>query len=38
MSRIGKSPIEIPDGVSVDIKNHNITVVGQKGFFRIFLQ
>ena len=31
MSRIGKSPIEIPDGVSVDIKNHNITVVGQKG-------
>ena len=31
MSRIGKSPIEIPDGVSVDIKNGNITVVGQKG-------
>tara|TARA_Y100000768_G_scaffold369295_1_gene334046 strand:+ start:333 stop:872 length:540 start_codon:yes stop_codon:yes gene_type:complete len=31
MSRIGKNPIEIPDGVSIDIKNHNITVVGQKG-------
>ena len=31
MSRIGKSPIEIPDGVSIDIKNNNITVVGKKG-------
>ena len=31
MSRIGKSPIEIPDGVSVDIKNHIIIVVGRKG-------
>ena len=31
MSRIGKNPIEIPDGVSIDLKNHNITVVGQKG-------
>jgi len=31
MSRIGKNPIKIPDGVSIDLKNHNITVVGQKG-------
>ncbi len=31
MSRIGKNPIEIPDGVSVDLKNHSVTVVGQKG-------
>ena len=31
MSRIGKSPIKIPDGVSIDIKNHNIIVAGQKG-------
>ena len=31
MSRIGKNPIEIPDGVSIDIKNNKITVVGQKG-------
>ena len=31
MSRIGKSPIKIPDGVSIEIKNHNIIVVGQKG-------
>ena len=31
MSRIGKNPIEIPDGVSIDLKNHDITVVGQKG-------
>ena len=31
MSRIGKNPIEIPDGVSIDIKDQIITVVGQKG-------
>ena len=31
MSRIGKSPIEIPDGVNIDLQNHNITVTGQKG-------
>ena len=31
MSRIGKNPIKIPDGVSIDLNNHNITVVGQKG-------
>tara|TARA_B100001027_G_C16261719_1_gene329786 strand:+ start:1619 stop:2158 length:540 start_codon:yes stop_codon:yes gene_type:complete len=31
MSRIGKNPIEIPDGVSIDLKGQIITVVGQKG-------
>ena len=31
MSRIGKSPIKIPDGVSIDINNHHIIAVGQKG-------
>ena len=31
MSRIGKNPIEIPDGVSIDLKEHNIIVTGQKG-------
>ena len=31
MSRIGKQPIEIPSGVSVGIKEANITVRGSKG-------
>ena len=31
MSRIGKNPIEIPDGVSIDLNEHNIIVTGQKG-------
>ncbi len=31
MSRIGKNPIEIPDGVSIVLKDHNIIVTGQKG-------
>tara|TARA_Y100000591_G_scaffold304723_1_gene301625 strand:- start:372 stop:911 length:540 start_codon:yes stop_codon:yes gene_type:complete len=31
MSRIGKNPIEIPDGVSIDLKKHSVTVTGQKG-------
>jgi len=31
MSRIGKKPIEIPQGVNVEIKNDVITVKGQKG-------
>ena len=31
MSRIGKLPVQIPDGVTVDIKNHVITVKGPKG-------
>ncbi len=31
MSRIGKSPIKIPQGVSVDIKGHEVKVKGPKG-------
>jgi len=31
MSRIGKKPIEIPAGVTVDIVNNEIKVKGQKG-------
>ncbi len=31
MSRIGKAPIEIPAGVTVDIKNNVVTVKGPKG-------
>lgn len=32
MSRIGKKPIEIPAGVTVDVKPHNVvTVKGKKG-------
>ena len=31
MSRIGKNPIEIPDGVSIDLQNNNIKVAGEKG-------
>ena len=31
MSRIGKQPIPVPAGVSVDINGQNITVVGKKG-------
>ena len=31
MSRIGKQPIEIPDGVSVDVKPGEVTVKGPKG-------
>ncbi len=31
MSRIGKKPIAIPDGVKVTIKDHHITVQGPKG-------
>lgn len=31
MSRIGKAPIEIPAGVSVEIKNNVVTVKGPKG-------
>ena len=31
MSRIGKSPIAIPDGVKIDIQNAIIKVNGQKG-------
>ena len=31
MSRIGKSPVLIPEKVSVDIDGSNITVKGPKG-------
>jgi large subunit ribosomal protein L6 len=31
MSRIGKKPIEIPDGVEVDVKPSQVTVKGPKG-------
>lgn len=31
MSRIGKQPIIIPDGTTVSIKDHDITVKGPKG-------
>ena len=31
MSRIGKAPIAIPAGVSVDVKDHVVTVKGPKG-------
>lgn len=31
MSRIGKAPIEIPEGVTVDIKKSNVKVKGPKG-------
>lgn len=31
MSRIGRMPILIPDGVTVDIKNTHVTVKGPKG-------
>lgn len=31
MSRIGKTPITIPSGVTVDIKGGNVTVKGPKG-------
>src|ERR687891_2646946 len=31
MSRIGKQPIEIPDGVDIDVKPGEVTVKGPKG-------
>lgn len=31
MSRVGKNPINVPDGVDVKIQNSNITVKGPKG-------
>ena len=31
MSRIGKNPIDIPDGVNIDLKDHSISVSGEKG-------
>ena len=34
MSRIGRAPIPIPDGVTVDIAGQNVTVTGPKGELR----
>ena len=34
MSRIGRAPIPIPDGVSVDIAGQKVTVTGPKGELR----
>ena len=31
MSRVGKMPIPIPDGVSIDFKNNNVKAKGPKG-------
>ncbi|HHS96205.1 MAG TPA: 50S ribosomal protein L6 [Phaeodactylibacter sp.] len=31
MSRIGKAPIEVPNGVTIDIKDNLVTVKGPKG-------
>ncbi len=31
MSRIGKAPISIPEGVTIDIAKHNVRVKGPKG-------
>ena len=31
MSRIGKNPIKIPNGINVDLNNQNIVVTGSKG-------
>ncbi|MDE5922024.1 MAG: 50S ribosomal protein L6, partial [Muribaculum sp.] len=33
MSRIGKAPIEIPAGVTVNVKGDNFNVKGPKGEF-----
>ena len=35
MSRIGKKPIDIPDGVSVNIKAHIVTAKGSKGELKV---
>ncbi len=31
MSRVGKLPVQIPDGVKVDVKDNTVTVEGPKG-------
>ena len=31
MSRIGKAPIEVPAGVSIQVKDNTVTVKGPKG-------
>ena len=35
MSNIGKQPVNIPDGVNVDIKNNNISIKGKLGELNI---
>lgn len=37
MSRIGKKPVEIPDGVSVDIKPSHVEVKGKSGVLKVDL-
>lgn len=37
MSRIGKSPVEIPDGVSVDIAGQVVTAKGKRGELSVTL-
>ncbi|MEK7658718.1 MAG: 50S ribosomal protein L6 [Patescibacteria group bacterium] len=37
MSRIGKKPIEIPEGVKVDIQGQNLKILGPKGELQIQL-
>ncbi len=37
MSRVGKKPIEIPDGVEVNIEGDKITAKGPKGELSLFL-
>ena len=34
MSRVGKLPIKLPSGVTVDIKGNEVTVKGPKGELR----
>ena len=34
MSRIGKRPIEIPSGVTVEVKENTVAVKGPKGELR----
>ena len=31
MSRIGYKPVQIPEGVTIDVKDHNVAVKGPKG-------
>ena len=35
MSNIGKQPVNIPDGVNVNIKNNNISIKGKLGELNI---
>ena len=31
MSRVGKKPVQLPDGIEADIVANQITIKGQKG-------